>query len=159
MSGFKTIETQEELDLIIEQRLKEEKEKILGEYDGYMSPDEAKKATAEFERKLEAINKQLEVETGKSSDLNKQLQEKDAQLKKLHTASLKSKIANELGLSYGAVDFINGEDEESIRESANSLKGLMGGGFVPPLANNEDRTDSQEAALRNTLKELNGKGE
>lgn len=35
----------------------------------------------------------------------------------------------------------------------------MGGGFVPPLANNEDKTNSQEAALRNTLKELNGKGE
>lgn len=159
MADFKAIETQEELDSIIEQKLKEERERIQTQYNGYLSPDDVKKAKDRYEAKIEELNRQLQTEAGKSSDMNKTLLEKDAEIKKYHTASLKSKIANEIGLSYGAIDFIKGEDEDSIRESATSLKGLMGGGFVPPLANNEDKTDSQEEALRNTLKELNGKGE
>ena len=69
-----------------------------------MSPDDVKKAKDRYEAKIEELNRQLQTEAGKSSDMNKTLLEKDAEIKKYHTASLKSKIANEIGLSYGAID-------------------------------------------------------
>ena len=40
MADFKAIETQEELNLIIEQKLKEERERIQTQYNGYLSPDD-----------------------------------------------------------------------------------------------------------------------
>ena len=62
-----------------------------------------------------------------------------------------------MGLSYGAADFLKGEDEDAIRKSAESLKNLVGNMNTAPLASTEPHVgENSEAALRNTLRSLKG---
>ena len=117
--GFKPIETQEELDNIIKERLKREREST---------------------QKRESDEQTIADLTAKN--------------KAYETASLKSRIAHEVGLSYEWTDRIGGEDEESIRKDAESLKKLVGAGAQPiPTKNTEagEDVDSGKAALRKVL--------
>ena len=81
----------------------------------------------------------------------------NSKIKGYETESVKTRIAHETGLSYEAIEFLKGDDEDSIRKSAESLKGLVGMTNVTPLASTEGSSgDATDAALRNTLKVLKG---
>ena len=87
--------------------------------------------------------------------------EKDKKLKAYETNSVKMRIARENGLSYDAVDFLKGEDEKSIKESADALKLLLGAKRgAPPLASNESsgagKESTKDESLRKMLSELRG---
>ena len=125
MGDFKVIETQEQLDAIISDRLKRERETIKKEYEGFLSPEEVAK--------------------------------KDAKIKGYETDSAKTRIAHEIGLSYEAAKFLSGDDEDSIRKSAESLKALMGSENVAPLASAEPAIgDAKDVAMKNVLNGLKG---
>ena len=138
MADFKVIETQEQLDAIISDRLKRESEKIRKEYDGFLSPEDAAKKYEGYLSPEEATKK-------------------DAKIKGYETDSVKTRIAHELGLSYDAIGFLKGDDEDSIRKSAETLKSLVGNTVTAPLASTETSvTRAEDAALKNTLKGLKG---
>ena len=63
MSEFKAIETQEELDNIIKDRLDRNTKKITAEvtkqFEGFISPDDAAKSTKALEDKITALTAQL----------------------------------------------------------------------------------------------------
>ena len=80
-----------------------------------------------------------------------------AKNKAYETASLKSRIAHEVGLSYEWISRIGGTDEKSIREDAESLKKLVGNGAQPlPTKNPEagESYNSSDAALRKVLNDI-----
>jgi hypothetical protein len=88
------------------------------------------------------------------------LAERDTKIKAYETRSVKMRIANEAGLSYEAIDFLQGDDEESIRKSADVLKGLVGKQPAPPLASKEVIPGgNSDAALLTTLRNIKEKGE
>lgn len=151
MADFKAIETQEQLEEVLKERLKKERETIRKEYEGYLSPqqvDDKYKGYLSPDAVTEKYKEYLSPED--AAKLN-------TKIKGYETDSVKTRIAHETGLSYDAVQFLRGEDEESIRKSAESLKGLMGVTDVPPLANTEAQMPSvTEVALKNTLKGLKG---
>ena len=151
MSEFKKIETQEQLDEVLRDRLKRERETVKKEYEGYLSPaDEAEK----YKDYLSAEEVKKRYKDHLSPDEAAKL---NAKLKGYETDSVKTRIAHELGLSYDAVSFLTGEDEESIKKSAETLKSLIGTGSVAPLASTEGSGgNAQEAAYKNTLKGLKG---
>ena len=131
--GFKPIETQEELDNIIKDRLKRERETTQKRFEGWVSPDDHQKA-------LDAANKAF--------DDFKKAHESDEQTIADLTAKTKA------GLSYEWIDRISGEDEQSIRSDAESLKKLVGAGAQPiPTKNTEagENYDKSSAALRSVL--------
>ena len=77
-----------------------------------------------------------------------------AKNKAYETASLKSRVAHEVGLSYEWIGRISGDDEESIRKDAESLKKLVGNGAQPiPTKNTEsgENVDSATASLKSVL--------
>ena len=77
-----------------------------------------------------------------------------AKNKAYETASLKSRIAHEVGLSYEWVSRIKGEDEKSIREDAEALKKLVGNGAsVLPTKNPEsgENVDTKNVAYKSVL--------
>ena len=153
MGEFTPIETQEQFDTMIGERLKREGEKIRKEYEGFLSPDDV---TKKYEGYLSPDEVTKKYEGYISPD---EAALKDAKIKGYETASVKTRIAHELGLSYEAIDFLKGEDEESIRKNAEILKGLVGNKTAPPLANPEGNNgNSVDASLRNMVKKLETKG-
>lgn len=128
--GFKVIESQEELDRIIKDRLKRERESTQKSYEGWVSPEDHKKALNDAKQTLEDLKKAHESDT-------KTIEELTAKNKTYETASLKSRIAREVGLPYEWVDRIRGEDEESIKADAESLKKLVGNGSPIPTKSTE----------------------
>ena len=154
MADFKVIETQEQFDAAIGERLKREGDKIRKEYEGFLSPDDVTKKYAGF------LSPDDVKEKYKGYLSPEEVAKKDAQIKGYESHSAKTRIAHELGLSYDAIDFLKGEDEESIRKSAETLKALVGNKQAPPLANLEgDPAKAGDAALKAMLKNINGKGE
>ena len=145
--GFKPIETQEELDNIIKERLKRERESTQKRYEGWISPEDHQKALDASNKAFDDFKKAHESDEQTIADLT-------AKNKAYETATLKSRIAREVGLSYEWIDRIGGEDEESIRKDAESLKKLVGAGTQPiPTKNTEagEDVDSGKAALRKVL--------
>ena len=145
--GFKPIETQEELDNIIKERLKRERETTQKRYDGWISPEDHQKAIDDANKAFDDFKKAHESDEQTIADLT-------AKNKAYETAALKSRIAREVGLSYEWTDRIDGEDEDSIRKDAESLKKLVGNGSKPlPTKNTEagENYDKSSAALRAVL--------
>lgn len=151
MSDFKPIETQEQLDAIIGERLERERKTIRKEYEGFISQEDVAK---KYEGYLSPEDVQKKYEGYLSPE---EVAKKDNQIKAYETDSVKTRIAHETGLSYEAINFLKGEDEESIRKSAEMLKGLVGDGNVAPLASTEQVVeDKKTEALKKTLKGLKG---
>ena len=163
MGDFKVIETQEQLDAVIGERLRKAKDTVRKEYEGYLSPDEAKKyegylSPEEVEKKYAGYLSADEVEKKYAGYLSpEEAAKKDEKIKGYETASVKTRIAHEVGLTYDAVSFLKGEDEESIRKSAETLKNLVGATNISPLASTEtDAGKANDTAFKNVLKGLKG---
>jgi hypothetical protein len=149
MADFKAIETQEELDKIITNRLEREREAANKRYEGFISPEDHKKALAEQQKTFDDYKKAHEGDAKTIEDLT-------AKNKAYETAALKSRVAREVGLSYEWVDRIGGEDENSIRADAEALKKLVGTGktLLPTRNMDQSAGDDKDASLRQVLKSI-----
>lgn len=147
--GFKPIETQEELDNIIKDRLKRERESTQKRYEGWISPEDHQKALDASNKAFDDFKKAHESDEQTIADLT-------AKNKAYETASLKSRIAHEVGLSYEWIDRIGGDDEESIRKDAESLKKLVGAGAQPIPTKNTEAGESYDSGTASLRKVLNG---
>lgn len=143
---FKPIETQEELDKIITNRLKRERESTEKRFEGWISPEDHQKSVEEANKAFDDYKKAHENDEQTIADLT-------AKNKAYETASIKSRIAHEVGLSYEWIDRINGEDEESIRSDAETIKKLLGSGKTPlPTKSTESAVaDAHTLALKSVL--------
>jgi chromosome segregation ATPase len=91
----------------------------------------------------------FDTEAAKSAQTIKDLQSK---IKGYETASVKRKVADELGLDSKAIEFIAGETEEEMKASAEKLKALTGS-YAPPLATIEG--DKPTNKIDDALKKMN----
>lgn len=146
-TGFKPIETQEELNAIIKERLKRERESAEKRFEGWVSPEDHAKAIEDANKAFDDYKKVHESDEQTIKDLT-------AKNKEYETASLKSRIAHEVGLSFEWISRISGDDEQSIRADAESLKKLVGNGSTPiPTKSTETETppDAHNASLMTVL--------
>lgn len=127
--SFTPIETQEQLDALIGERVTRAKESVRKEYADY---EELKKNASEGTAKIAELTKSLEEANEKIASHASVLAEKDDQIKKYESDSVKTRIAHEVGLGYEAVSLLQGEDEESIRASAEKLKKYSEGRHYEP---------------------------
>ncbi|MGM0163755.1 capsid assembly scaffolding protein Gp46 family protein [Enterococcus sp. DIV1059_2] len=151
---FKAIETQEELDRIIQERLNREK----GKFADY---DEIKTRNAALETEVDALKSTIEETSNAAktheqtiADLNKQITEKE-------TVNLRTRIALQNGLPIDLADRLIGSDEESIKADAERLAGFVSKKQTPPpLKKTEPIVEKDEDAdLKEMLKKLNDRGE
>lgn len=147
--GFTPITDQETLNNIIKDRLKRERESTEKRFEGWVSPDDHQKAINEANKAFDDYKKAHESDEQTIADLT-------AKNKAYEVANIKSRIAHEVGLSYEWINRINGEDEQSIREDAESIKKLVGSvanNNLMPTKNSEsgEDYDSSSAALRSVL--------
>lgn len=117
--AFKVIETQEELDGIIKERLERERAK----YNGFMSAEDVQKMKDTYEASVKADNE-------KYSALEKEKEDLMAKVKGYEVGTLKTKVALANGLPIGVTDYLKGETEEELTESAKALSSM----FATPKA-------------------------
>lgn len=141
--------TQEELDKIINERLDRASKKHADELAKKEAEiDKLKKDFTDIKSKYKGYDDEKAKRDQEFADLT-------AKLKGYETASVKRKIADELGLDTKALEFISGETEEEMKESAEKLKALTGS-TPPPLATTEtkplDKVEEAFQELNNRLK-------
>lgn len=147
--AFKVIETQEQLDELILDRIGQAKDSVRKEFEGWVSPE----ALAEQQSGLQT---QIEQLTTDLNAANEQIAQKDGIIKTHETNSMKIKVAHEAGLSYDAIQFLQGTDEDSIKASATALKSLTGAGRAPRFDPEPAPKDDKSAALKSMLKSMKG---
>lgn len=160
MSDFKVIETQEQLNAIIAERITKVKEatreETKKEFEGYISPDDQQKFADKQKERESELEKKIGELTGQLDENKKGIAERDEKIAKYETDSVKNRIAHELGLTYDAVSYIRGTNEEEIKKSAEGLKKVIGA-KTPPLGDPEGSGgDESKAAYRKMLKNMKG---
>lgn len=157
MADFKIIETQEQFDAAITERIARAKEAARKEFEGFISPEQQKKVVEELEGKVDKLTGQLEEANSKYAETQGQIKERDAKIAKYEADSVKNRIASEMGLSYNAVSYLSGNTEEEIKKSAEGLKSIIGSYGTPPLADPEpEPAKGETAAYKKMLKNLKG---
>lgn len=154
MSEFTPITSQEQLDSVIGDRLKRSEEKWQKKYEGFLSPEEVNAKTSELEKQLNDASVALDGATKKIAGHEKEIAERDSRIKGFEVSAMKHKAAHEAGLSYDAIDFLQGDDEDSIKASAEKFKSLMGKHHSAPDFHNEPDVDNKNASIKKLAQNL-----
>lgn len=152
MADFTPINTQEEFDAAIGERLKREKEasaKIISTHE-----EENKKLTGTIAK----LTKDIDEANKKISGYNEEKAGMQSKIKEHESDSAKTRIALEVGLPYAMAHRLTGEDEDAIRKDAEGMFKLIGASTPPPpLRDPEGKPeDEKTAAYKSLLGTLKG---
>lgn len=134
MAEFTVIETQEQFDAAISERLKRDRESQAKKYEGWMSPEDKQKLIDEYETKIKAHEEA-------ATAAEQKLAEKDAAIEesaKYRTDLEKTRIALDAGLKIEYADRLRGENADEWKADAESLaKDFAANHVTAPLGSNE----------------------
>ena len=157
MGDFKEIKTQEELNAIIADRLKRQKETIESKYKDY---DEIIEENKKIKTQLSDTNSVLEKNKVDSEQFNNQIEELRGELNSYKLKNLKTNIALKHGIPYELASRLIGDTEEEIVDDAKNLSGMLSiSESVTPLKSTEDNLDSKDSGYMNLIENLGLKGE
>lgn len=125
---FTPITTSEQFETAVAERVKTEREAVEQKYANHIAPETYQKEKGEWEKQKKAYE----------------------------IASTKVKVAHEMGLSHDAVEFLHGDDENSIKKSAEKLKGLAGIRTAPLASHESSTSNATEVAFKKMLSGLKG---
>ena len=137
MSDFKTIETQEEFDKMIQKRLEQKEREVSERFKEYLSPEEVAKIKSDYEGKIKAANDAQKAERDKNVEFSKTVSELEQRAKSAETKWLKGKVAMEKGIPFELADRLIGETEEELLKDAESVSSLLAPKTAPPMRTNE----------------------
>lgn len=138
MSEFQIIETQEQLDKVIGERIKRAEQKAAEKYADY---EDLKTQNAGYVTQIAQLQSQLQVQTDKIAGFEANVADLTGKVHAYETASVKTKVALELGLPYQMASRLTGDDEKAIRADAEAMKQLIGAQVPPaPIGSPEPST-------------------
>lgn len=138
-----------------EAALKDRMDRYAKKFEGYTSPDDLAKIKADYDTQIATLTKTAEEKAKKYAGYDKELAERDAKIKGYETASVKTRIAHEVGLPYELSGRLSGDTEDDIRKDAESLVGLIGKGHqTAPLASSETTEDKVKTAVKQLSEKL-----
>lgn len=117
-------------------------------YEGFVSPDKLAELKVDYEKE---ISKKYEGYTS-PDDLATMKKEYEGKIAKYESDSVKTRIANEMGLPSSIASRLKGSNEEEIRKDAESFAGFFQ--KEPPLATGEQTVANEEQARNVALKKL-----
>ena len=151
MAEFKTIETQEELDRIITERLEREKAKATKNEESYKTEIESlKKTLSENQATITELTDKQNGHADQVAELNKQIASDKIR-------EIKHQIAHQNGLPYELAERLTGETEEDLTKDAETLKGLMGASKpqeIPKYNPETPPADDKTQDLKQVLEKL-----
>lgn len=155
----KVITTQEELDEVIKDRVTRAKESAAKKYEGWISPEDSKKAMADLQKQVEDLQKAV-------ADAEKTIKAKDetiAEGAKYKTDLDKTRIAIAAGLDVKYASRLQGENAEAWKKDAEELaKDFSTARRTAPIGNPEPQGGGENklnGAFRSLAKSLNNKGD
>lgn len=157
---FKTIETQEELNAIIGDRVAKarasERKAVEEEFGAkYADYDSIKSQLAEKESRITELGNRLDQAKNAGSTNTKTIEELQAKVHKYESDSVKTRIAQEYGLDSGLANRLTGETEEEIRKDAQNLKEIVGTRMRRVEFHSENQSDNDtRAALKSMLQNM-----
>ncbi len=149
MAEFTPITTQEQLEAVLAEKLKEREKGASKELE----------ELREKAGRVQGLEKALKDANAKAAGQEKEAGELRAKIKGYETTEVKTRIAHEVGIPYELAGRLSGEDEESIRKDAENMMKLVGRKPTAPLADPEGIAKDKDEELRKMLHELDGKGE
>lgn len=152
MADFKTINTQEEFDNAIKDRLNRAENKIRDEYKTWISPEDQKKAADAYKAEVETLKQAHAKELEKYAGYDQKISDYESKIHGFEVSALKMRIAQEKKLPPESVEFLQGEDEQSITESAERLAGLTAHNFG--YTRNTEKPESTESVWREMSQKL-----
>ena len=149
-SIFEVITTQEQLDHVIGERIRREKEKAAKKYADY---DDLKAKVSEYEKQIGDLSKSLDDASKQISGFEAERNELNSKISAYETRSVKMRIARETGIPYELAERLSGDTEDAIREDAKNFSQYVSKtNSAPPLAESEPQTGSVYNQLLNGLK-------
>ncbi len=155
MSDFKVIETQEQLDEIIKDRIARAEAKAAEKYADY---DALKTQSEDKDKQIAALSEKLEKQSELQAGYDSKISELTKKVDEYATAAVKTRIAHEIGLPYELAKKLEGDTEEAIRADAQSMAKLIKPA-APPIGSNEpsttadNPTDAAFLSMLNNIKE------
>lgn len=144
--AFEVIETQEQLDGIIADRLRRERETTAKKYADY---DEIKQKVSDYEKQIGEMTKAADENAKKYSAYDTKFAEMQSKIKGYETNSVKMRIAHEKGIPYELAERLSGDNEDDIRKDAETLAKFVSRGGTAPLKSSEGaNSDTKTEALR-----------
>lgn len=158
--SFKAIETQEELDRIIGERVAKEKERLERNSPFKAELDQLKTAKADLENQVGTLQSTIEQSKAGQEDYTKQISDLTSKVAGYETANLRTRIALQNGLPYDLADRLVGDDEESIKADAERLSSFVTKQHSAPLKDVEPNIQKDEnSAYRKLVDGLKTEGE
>ena len=157
---FKVIETQEQLDKIIQKRLAQKDRELADMYKEYLSPEKAVELKSEYEKRLDEVQKTLSDTNAKLKDHDKIVSDLTERATKAETSLLKGKIAHEAGLPFEIAGRLMGANEEELKKDAEALSAIIKPTSTAPLRTTEVKSthapaNTSDAAMYSLLSSLN----
>lgn len=122
MSEFKPIESQEQFDAMVKDRLERAERSFIEKYG---KSDELKTQLGAKDDQIAELTKQLE-EANKNFESSKaQVDGLNAKVLQYETDSVKTRVAHEEGIPYEMASRLAGDNEEAIRADAKALAKMM----------------------------------
>lgn len=160
MSEFKVIESQEEFDARIKDRIERAKEKAIEDYKTEIKKtiDDLKSENSSLKNEVAGYKESLEEVKGKDETI-KGLNEK---ISAFERADVKRNIALEYGLPLKLSEKISGDDEDSMKKDAEGMAKYFSESkksYEPPLKSYENKVNEKDQALKKLLDGLDMEGE
>ena len=130
--SFTVIETQEQLDAVIKERLERQASKhskelaeLKAKYEGYLSPDDVTKLKASYEDKVNELNGSISSNADKQKEFETQLAEANKKLSQYQRESMQVRVAMSNGIPYELASRLTGSTEEELTEDAKKLASFV----------------------------------
>lgn len=147
MAEFTPIETQEQFDKMIANRLERAENKIRAEYADY---DAIKAANEKLTTDFEALKAENDGSKATIADLN-------TKIAGLETSQLRTRIGLEHNIPLEMISRLAGNTEEEIKADAEAMAKFVTSPMGAPLRTNEQQpTDDKTMALKDLQKSLFG---
>lgn len=153
MSDFTPIETQDQLNAVIGERISKAEQKYAQER------DDLKKQNDAYAKQLADLQEQLKKQDETMKGRQAEVDALTAKVQNFESSSLKTRIALETGLPYKMAERLTGTTEEEVRADAEMMVKLMGAQTpAAPIGTNDPviTTDSKDAALKKFAAQLGG---
>lgn len=151
-----TISSQEELNKMFGERAESarraEQARMEEKYAGF---EDFKAKAEKYDSDVGKLNEKISALEGEKKTSATRISELEAKIRDYETASVKTRIAREMGLPYELADRLTGDTEDAMREDAEKLRGLMKPQTMPMYRpSGENSTDGKDAALKDLLKKV-----
>lgn len=117
--NFKPIETQEDFEKALSQRLERERNKVRKEFDGFLSPEDVQNKYKDY------LSPEQVQEMYKDYFSPEEMAKKDAEIDGYKLSSKRVEVALKNGIPYELAGKVSGNTEEEMTKDAEVLAGFL----------------------------------